>query len=339
MFKPVCLPASPLLRYASPLKQGFTIRIGFRNMSASTTLRSGHSELVITPSQLAALPTSTTVPIDVTWFMPNVTRNPNEEFLEKRIPNARRMDLDVVASDHPLGLKHMMPTGEIFAKACEDIGVSPTSHVVFYDSHGVFSSPRALFMFKAFGHTKASILNGGLPKWIDEGRPTESGPLKSIEPGKYPAPALKEDFVRDYEQIVKATTSGGESTLVLDARPNGRFTGKDPEPRPNLSSGHMPSSRSLAFSNLLARQQSSSSDSSYTTLLEPSSLLSEIEKVVGERGLDGLKSKQVINSCGSGMTAAVIWLALQELGVNSSLYDESWTGYAMRPESKILRND
>lgn len=87
-------------------------------MSASTTLRSGHSELVITPSQLAALPTSTTVPIDVTWFMPNVTRNPNEEFLEKRIPNARRMDLDIVASDHSLGLKHMMPTGDVFAKAC-----------------------------------------------------------------------------------------------------------------------------------------------------------------------------------------------------------------------------
>ncbi|KIO27238.1 hypothetical protein M407DRAFT_193496 [Tulasnella calospora MUT 4182] len=308
-------------------------------MSASTTLRSGHSELVITPSQLAALPSSTTVPIDVTWFMPNVARNPNEEFLGKRIPDARRMDLDVVASEHPLGLKHMMPTGEVFAKACEEIGVSPASHVVLYDTHGVFSSPRALFMFKAFGHSKASILNGGLPRWVDEGHPTESGPLKAIEPAKYPAPTLKEDFVRDYEHIVKATTSNDGATVVLDARPNGRFTGKDPEPRPNLSSGHMPSSRSLPFSNLLARQQPSSDGSSYTTLLEPNSLLSEVEKVVGEHGLDGLNSKQVINSCGSGMTAAVIWLALQELGVNSSLYDESWTGYAMRPESKVLKNE
>ncbi|KAG8913715.1 hypothetical protein FRC01_004414 [Tulasnella sp. 417] len=101
----------------------------------------------------------------------------------------------------------------------------------------------------------------------------------------------------------------------------------------------MPSSRSLPFSNLLARQQASSDGSSYTTLLPPNSLLSEVEKIVGEHGFDGLKSKQIINSCGSGMTAAVIWLALQELGVNSSLYDESWTGYAMRPESKILKDE
>lgn len=99
-----------------------------------------------------------------------------------------------------------------------------------------------------------------------------------------------------------------------------RFTGKDPEPRPGLSSGHMPSSQSLPFSNLLSRQQAASGD--YTTLLAPESLLSEVEKVVGERGLEGLKSKEIINSCGSGMTAAVIWLALQELGVNSALYDE-----------------
>ncbi|KAG8984478.1 hypothetical protein FRB90_005304, partial [Tulasnella sp. 427] len=290
-------------------------------MSASSRMRSSHSELVITPSQLAALPSSTTVPIDVTWFMPNVSRDPNAEFLEKRILNAQRMDLDVVASEHPLGLKHMMPTGEVFAQACEQIGVSPGSHVVLYDTHGVFSSPRALFMFKAFGHSKASILNGGLPRWIDEGHPTESCPVKDVKPAKYPAPTLKEDFVRSYEQIVKATAGGDGSTVVLDARPNGRFTGKDPEPRPGLSSGHMPSSRSLPFSNLLARQQGSSA-SAYTTLLAPSALLSEIEKAVGPSGLQRLKQKEIINSCGSGMTAAVIWLALKELGVDSALYDE-----------------
>ncbi|KAG8937771.1 hypothetical protein FRC03_007864, partial [Tulasnella sp. 419] len=305
---------------------------GKRSMSTGNATYS----LVITPSELASLPRSSTKPIDVTWFMPNVPRDPYREFLAKRIPGSRRLDLDEVASEHELGLKHMMPSSEVFAEACESIGIEPSSHVVFYDSIGVFSSPRALFMFKAFGHKKASILNGGLPGWVHEGHPTESGELPSAKRASYPKPTLDSKFIRgktdlkclefyslnhaDYADIVKnAQTASNNAEIVLDARSRGRFTGVDPEPRPSLSSGHIPNSRSLPFTELL-ESRTAGPDSSYTVLRPATETKAIFEEVLGNDGLG--PQSNIINSCGSGMTAGVLWLALQELGVNSAIYDE-----------------
>jgi len=303
-----------------------------RNMSTNSD-RS--VQLVMTPQELYPLwGNSDAVPIDVSWFMPNVARNADEEFLKKRIPGARRMDLDVVASKHPLGLAHMIPTAAVFADACESIGVTPATHVVFYDSTGVFSSPRALFMFKAFGHLKASILNGGLPRWEAEGKPIQSGEFIpwDFERTEYPKPTLNEKFIRNYEQIVEnAKSYTAQTELVLDARANGRFTGKDPEPRPSLPSGHIPHSKSVPFADLVE-----SRPEGYTALRPVAELQDVFEKRLGgELGPVLKHERDVVNSCGSGMTAAVIWLSLQQLGVASALYDESWTGYASRPESKI----
>jgi len=229
----------------------------------------------------------------------------------------------------------MLPSASFFAESCERIGVEPTSHVVLYDTIGVFSSPRALYMFKAFGHKSASILNGGLPRWEKEGRPIESGPPKPIAPSKYPAPIFKKDFVRSYEEIVKNSSAvQSDAELVLDARSHGRFTGQDPEPRPSLSSGHIPNSRSLPFSDLLKSQ------SGYTVLPDPSTFRPIIEKALGPEVQNVFASqRKVVNSCGSGMTAAVLWLALKELGIDSAIYDESWTGYASRPESNIVKGE
>jgi len=314
-----------------------TFRVIFpKQVSFSTRFMSALStKLVLTPVELSELPQETTVPIDVSWFMPNVSRDPNAEFLAKRIPNARRIDLDAVASEHPLGLKHMMPSPAFFAVSCEQIGVSPSSHVVLYDSAGVFSSPRALFMFKAFGHKSASILNGGLPRWEKEGHPIETGLPKPVTPTKYAEPTLNMSFIRGYHEIVQNTTvSASDAEIVLDARSRGRFTGEDPEPRPGLSSGHMPNSRSLPFTELLK------STDGYTVLDSPERRREIVEKVLGPEMKNVFSGERhVVNSCGSGMTAAVLWLALQELGVDTAIYDESWTGYAIRSESTIVKGN
>jgi len=128
--------------------------------------------------------------------MPNLPRKPYEEFLACRIRGARFLDLDHVASLHELGLKHMMPPSQVFANACENFGIEPTSHVVIYDSTGVFSSPRALFMFRAFGHQKSSIINGGLSAWIAEGFPVCGGDPSEVKKAHYPAPRLESRFLR-----------------------------------------------------------------------------------------------------------------------------------------------
>ncbi|KAG8984243.1 hypothetical protein FRB94_000342 [Tulasnella sp. JGI-2019a] len=305
-------------------------------MSASS-IRSG---LILTPAEMVALPGDMTVPVDVSWFMPNVKRNPAEEFIAKRIPKAQRLDLDVVASKHLLGLPHMMPDAETFSEACGSIGIEPTTHVVLYDSTGVFSSPRALFMFKAFGHRKASILNGGLPRWEDEGRPVESGNPKPVKRTIYPPPTLDKNLIRSYEQMVinsSAVKPGAE--IVLDARAHGRFTGEAPEPRPDLRSGHIPNSYSLPFSDCI-RPQPSSNGVSYTVMKSEEELRDAASKTLGPNLTSVLNhERQVVNSCGSGMTAAVLWLSLQQMGVDSAIYDESWMGYAARPASEIHTGD
>lgn len=279
--------------------------------------------------------------LDASWFMPNSLRNGKAEFLKERIPGAQFLDLDEVASPHPLGLKHMMPGPQAFAEACGQFGITSSTHVVFYDTHGVFSSPRALFMFRAFGHDKSSVLNGGLPRWIDQGLKTETGEPQQHSTKRYSIPDLNQQMTRDYEQMVSNSLlnlSTEASELVLDARSKERFTGAAPEPRPGLSSGHIPNSLSLPFNIFLQKQISKVNGSEYTTFLPEGALKGALEAAVGVEQanliIEGKKS--VVTTCGSGMTAAVLWLGLRLLGVrNVALYDESWTGYAMRPSSKI----
>ncbi|KIK71271.1 hypothetical protein GYMLUDRAFT_33416 [Collybiopsis luxurians FD-317 M1] len=303
--------------------------------------------LLINPSQLnQSLQSRQQVAIlDVSWFMPNSPRKGIQEFQKKRIPGAQFLDLDEVASPHQLGLKHMMPSNALFAETCEKFGIQPSTHVVLYDTHGVFSSPRALFMFRTFGHLNSSVLNGGLPSWeassftIDTNSP---GPLPPKS--KYDLPNLDEKAIRNYEQMVAnshlSPSSSAEVELVLDARPAGRFSGNDPEPRPGLSSGHMPNSFSLPFNSFLKTVQGPEG-SSYTVFREPSELRDQLEKAVGPRHADRIIKGEatVVTTCGSGMTAGVLWLGLKILNTPKiGLYDESWTGYAMRDTSKIEKS-
>ncbi|CAE6500897.1 unnamed protein product [Rhizoctonia solani] len=311
-----------------------SLALGILNTARSIHTTRPRMQLLFAPKDAHAA--TGAIFVDSTWFMPNVPRSGYEEWKQRRIPGARFLDLDAVASEHPLGLKHMLPSGEVFAEACEEMGVEPSSQVILYDTHGVFSSPRALYMFKSFGHEKAGILDGGLPRWEAEGLPIETGePGTKAQPTKYAVPKLNESAVRSYEQIVAnakldpSTSSAAE--LVLDARPLGRFTGEQPEPRPGLSSGHMPHARSLPFSSLL---ESHATGKSYTTVLPQDKLKEVFDKAVGDN-----KGRSIVASCGSGMTAGTIWLAGQLLDTPVAIYDESWTGYAMRPESVIVKGD
>ncbi|KAF8845407.1 Rhodanese-like protein [Paxillus ammoniavirescens] len=283
--------------------------------------------------------------LDASWFMPNSPRKPLQEFQEKRIPGAQFLDLDEVASPHELGLKHMMPSERVFADACERLGIEPNSHVVIYDTHGVFSSPRALFMFRAFGHQKSSILDGGLPRWEAEGFASVGTPPIEGKGSTYPTPVLNRGTVRSYEQVVANSLPDPAKEpsveLVVDARSRGRFQGTDPEPRPGLSSGHIPHSFSLPFNTFLRAHTISNASTQYTTFLPELELRQALVHAIGadqaELVITGKRS--ITTSCGSGMTAGVLWLGLKLLGApDVALYDESWTGYATRAESRIEKS-
>ncbi|KAI6005085.1 Rhodanese-like domain-containing protein [Pisolithus orientalis] len=324
-----------------------TIRTSFRRSRSSTMSTMATTPYLISPSQLhESLQSSGGVSVlDASWFMPNSPRKPQEEFNKKRIPGAQFLDLDQVASPHELGLKHMMPSESVFAAACEGFGIEPNSHVVIYDTHGVFSSPRALFMFRAFGHSKSSILDGGLPRWETGGFETEDAPPVDRKKSTYPTPILDRTVVRSYEQVVENSmldpALDPSAELVVDARSRGRFTGTDPEPRPGLSSGHIPHSFSLPFNAFLRTHTIPNTSTQYTTFLPISELRQALVDAIGTEQVEVILSgkRRITTSCGSGMTAGILWLGLRMLGAKSvSLYDESWTGYASRSESRIEKS-
>lgn len=310
--------------------------------------------------------------LDASWHMPNIQppRNALQEFKERyRIPGAQFWSVDDVATkgESVRGLPHMMPDDKVFAEAAGEHGISNDSHVVVYDSTGIFSSPRTAFTFLAFGHTRVSILDGGLPGWVDAGLPIEEGEAQNCEKTTYHASPLGAGLVRSYEEmIVNAKMGGWNKQAVLDARSRGRFDGTESEPRPGLPSGHIPGSQSLPFPSLMTVHTASNprlpKGQKYTKLKDQTAMWRTVSDAVG--GTEALEKLRQASSggepgatatCGSGMTAAVIWLALRQLGIQAAIYDEvsagfdavsklstessfcfqSWMGYAGREESPI----
>jgi len=205
-----------------------------------------------------------------------------------------------------------MPQERIFADACEKFGIDPSSHVIIYDTQGVFSSPRALFMFRAFGHHKSSILDGGLPRWEAEGFPVETRAPSEVKKSNYPTPTLDKETVKSYEQMVSNSLRNPSADpgagLVVDARSRGRYLGTDPEPRPGLSSGHIPHSFSLPFNVFLQTHSSPNSSTQFTTYLPLSEIHKALVDAIGtEQAELVIKGERpIITSCGSGMTAGVL---------------------------------
>ncbi len=245
--------------------------------------------------------------VDASWYLPNAQRDGKAEFLERHIPGAVFFDLDGI-SDHSTDLPHMLPEPRDFATAVGALGIGDGVRIVVYDTVGLFSAPRVWWTFRAFGAQDVKILEGGLTKWIAEDRPLDHGPA-TRKPAVFTS-RLDRSVVADIAHIEKAI---GTSTQILDARAAGRFTGEAPEPRPNLSSGHIPGSLNLPSSNLVQDGK----------LVSPDVVRKELEAA----GVD--LSRPVITSCGSGVSAAILWIALESVGKRpQALYDGSWTEWA-----------
>lgn len=259
------------------------------------------------------------VPLCAAWFLPNDKRTGIQVFREQRIPKARFFDLDKVIDKHS-AYPHMLPDPKGFAAAMSELGVRKEDTVVVYDTKelGIFSAPRVAWTLKLFGHPKVHILNN-FKTWVEEGLPTESGELYSVECGTYPIPKFNENKVASFEQVKEAAQEhnkeGAEGIQILDARSPGRFTGEAPEPREGLSSGHVPGSINIPFNALLEPQ----SKAFYSP--------EKLHSIFKEKGVD--PNKPMISSCGTGVTACVIETGLDVAGYGSPetrrVYDGSWT--------------
>lgn len=269
------------------------------------------------PSKISTAPR--TVPLCGTWFLPNDGRNGLQTFREKRIPGSRFFDLDKVI-DKRSPYPHMLPSASDFATAMSSLGIRRDDTVVVYDSHeaGLFSAPRVAWTLRVFGHPAVHILNN-FKVWVEEGYPTESGEFWDVDTCAYPIPELDASKVVEFAEVKEIAKDhnkeGAEGVQILDARSKGRWSGTDPEPRPGLSSGHMPGSISLPMTELL--------DPEKKTMLPPD----QLRKIFESKGID--PQRPIINSCGTGVTAAVIDAALIEAGYGEEsrrrLYDGSWT--------------
>ncbi|OTA68621.1 thiosulfate sulfurtransferase [Hypoxylon sp. EC38] len=303
------------------------------------------SSYLVTPKELAEAlkksppspisPEPRVIPLCAAWFLPNDERKGIEVFREKRIPKARFFDLDKVI-DKRSPYPHMLPSPKTFAEAMSSLGIRKDDTVVVYDSKelGIFSAPRVGWTLRIFGHPKVHVLNN-FRLWVEEGYPTESGELYNVECNPYPIPQLDESKVATFEQVREVALDynkeGAEGVQIIDARPSGRFTGKDPEPREGLSSGHMPGSINIPF----------------TAVLDPKTRAflpkEQLRKLFEEKGVD--PSKPIISTCGTGVTAVVIDTALEEAGYGTPetrrVYDGSWTEWAQRvnPSDSLIRKD
>jgi thiosulfate/3-mercaptopyruvate sulfurtransferase len=245
--------------------------------------------------------------LDATFKLPGMLPLPKDDYLAAHIPGAVYFDVDAV-SDHSNPLPHMFPSAEQFGRDVGTLGISNSDTVVIYDAGGWVAAPRVWWMFLSYGHHDIRILNGGLKKWRAEGRAVETGEV-TAKPASFNA-SYDEKRVRSIEAMIANVASRAEQ--VIDARAADRFEGRAVEPRPGIRAGHIPGALSLPYNNLF--------DASSGTM-KP---LEELKKAFAGAGVD--TTKPIVTSCGSGVSAAVLTLALYRLGVeDTALYDGSWS--------------
>ncbi len=255
------------------------------------------------------------VVVDGSWYLPAENRDGFEEYLAAHIPGAVFFDVDEIA-DHSRGLPHMLPPPDVFSLHMARLGIANGDKVVVYDGAGLFSAPRVWWTLRIFGMQDVFVLDGGFPKWRAEGKPVEAG-MVTREPTHFSA-TFNEAMVANLERIKKTLVD--RSAQVVDARSAARFRGEAPEPRPGVRSGHMPGSLNLPSSKLVENG----------ALVSPQ----KIAAAVSEVGID--PAKPVITSCGSGVTAAILWLALDSIGKEpQALYDGSWAEWGSNEELPV----
>lgn len=254
--------------------------------------------------------------LDASWHMPDSGRNAQAEYQATHIPGARFFDIDDIA-DQRSALPHMAPPPEKFISRMRAMGVGDGHQVVVYDSSGIFSAPRVWWTFKLMGKADVAVLDGGLPKWIAEGRETED--LPPMVRDRHITVQRQAGLVKDVSQVASASKLG--DWQIVDARAPERFRGEADEPRPGLRAGHIPGARNVFFRQLLNADN---------TLKSPDELRAAFEAA----GVD--LTRPVITSCGSGVTAAALSLALEILGHRKhALYDGSWSEWGMYPDLKV----
>jgi len=254
--------------------------------------------------------------LDASFYLPDMGRDARSEYDAAHIPGARFFDIDEI-SDHRSELPHMVPAPEKFISRMRAMGVGDGHQVVVYDGAGLFSAARVWWLFRLMGKTDVAVLDGGMPKWLSEGREIEDMP--PIVRDRHITVSVQNQMVVDVTQVAAASKLGSHE--ILDARSPSRFTGAEPEARPGLRSGHIPGSINIHYRTLL---------NDNGTLKDPDAL----RAVFAAANVD--LTKPVITTCGSGVTAAIIFLALERIGIDRvALYDGSWAEWGMYDGLKV----
>lgn len=274
------------------------------------------SPSLVTTEWLAAhLDAPDIVVVDGSYYLPTQKRDGHAEYLAAHIPGAVFFDVNAIA-DTTTDLPHMLPSPEAFSSAMRQLGIGDGVTIVVYDGLGLFSAARVWWTFRIFGVRDVYVLDGGFPKWKAEGRPIELHEVKRT-PRHFTA-RFNRPAVADMASVKQ--TLSDKSAQVVDARSAERFAGTAPEPRPGLPSGHMPGAFNVPYSEIVEDGR----------LVEPERIAAAFAKA----GID--TDKPIVTSCGSGVTAAILWLGLDAIGKPpKSLYDGSWTEWAAQPDAAI----